>query len=268
MLATEKFKDICSDFPNLAILTKSSTPGEAQLTFGHSTVENNSLGESLQAFALAGDLGSPSVISFNLEIAFAPKGEKICLLITEALLRAAAGNLIGSKKKRDWQSLNAVLLPPFLTEVAILHGKSDAGELLKIFARSITKWDSDTAPPSEADEASDNDSVVTVEAPEASEDKKSGKPKASAKKPATEARNPEKAKQASAETAAAKTLASFEVDCDDALAFLQAVAVKSPRVIVSPLSLRVDKKARVWFQRWTDVHLQKPPTPAPQYHMT
>ena len=43
--------------------------------------------------------------------------------------------------------------------------------------------------------------------------------------------------------------------------------MKSPRVIAAPLSLRADKKARVWFQRWTDVHLPKPPTPAPQYHM-
>ena len=74
--ATEKFKDICNDFPNLAILTKRSMPGEVQLTFGHSTFRNKSLGESLQAFALTGDLGSPSVISFNLEIAFAPEGEK------------------------------------------------------------------------------------------------------------------------------------------------------------------------------------------------
>ena len=73
--ATEKFKDICNDFPNLAILKQSSTPGEVQLTFGHSTVENKSLGESLQDFALADDLGSPSVISINLDIAFATEGE-------------------------------------------------------------------------------------------------------------------------------------------------------------------------------------------------
>ena len=127
--ATDKFKDICNDFPNLAILTKSSTSGEVQLTFSHSTVGNKSLGESLQAFALASDLGSPSVISFNLDIAFAPEGDKIRLLITEPLVRAAAGDLTGSKKQRDWQSLNAVLLPPFLMEVAILHGKSDSGEI-------------------------------------------------------------------------------------------------------------------------------------------
>ena len=99
--ATEKFKDICNNSPNLAILTKSSTPGEVQLTFSHSTVGNKSLGETFQAFTLAGDLGSPSVISFNLEIASAPEGEKIRLPITEALLRAAAGDLKGSKKQRD-----------------------------------------------------------------------------------------------------------------------------------------------------------------------
>ena len=110
--ATEKYKNVCEDFSNLGILTKSSTPGEVQLTFGHSTVGNKSLGESIQAFAPAGNLGSPSVILFNLKIAFAPEGEKIRLPITEVLIRAAAGNLARSKKQRDWQSLNAVLLPP------------------------------------------------------------------------------------------------------------------------------------------------------------
>ena len=68
--AVEKFKRVCEDFPNLAILTKSSTPGEIQLMFGHTAVGNNSLGESVVAFALAGDLSSPSVISFNIKIAF------------------------------------------------------------------------------------------------------------------------------------------------------------------------------------------------------
>ena len=156
-------------------------------------VGNKSLGESLQSFALAGDLGSISVISFNLEIAFAPEGEKIRHPITQVLLRAAAGNLKGSKKQRDRQSLNAVLPPPFLTEVAILFGDSDAGELLKIFSRLITEWASDTAAPSKDDKASDNDSVVTVEDPEASKGKKSGKPMASAETPATESRKPGKA---------------------------------------------------------------------------
>ena len=144
------------DFPNFALLTKSSTPGEIQITFGRSTVGNKSLGGTLQASALSGDLASPSVIYFNLEIAFFPEGEKIRLPITEGLLRAAAGDLKAPKKQPDWQSFNAVLLPLFLTEAAILHGKSDAGELLKIFPRAITDWASDMAPPSEANEASDD----------------------------------------------------------------------------------------------------------------
>ena len=83
-------------------------------------------------------------------------------------------------------------------EVDILHGNSDAGELLKIFARLITEWASDAAPPSKADEASDNDNVVTVEASEASEVKKAGKSKASAKTTTSEAKKPGKANQASA----------------------------------------------------------------------
>ena len=76
---TEKYKNVCEDFPNLVILTKSSTTGELQLTFGHATVGNKSLGQSIQDFALAGNIGSNSVISFNLKIAFAPEGEKIGL---------------------------------------------------------------------------------------------------------------------------------------------------------------------------------------------
>ena len=101
VLATEKLKNVCENFPNPAILTKSSTPGEVQLTFVHSTVGNKSLRESLQDFALTGDLGSPSVISFNLEIAFSPEGEKIRLPIMEVLLRAAAGDLARLKNQQD-----------------------------------------------------------------------------------------------------------------------------------------------------------------------
>ena len=53
------------------------------------------------SFALADDLSSLSVISFNIEIAFAADGDKIHLPIVEFLLRAAAGNLARSKKKSD-----------------------------------------------------------------------------------------------------------------------------------------------------------------------
>ena len=67
--------------------------------------------------------------------------------------------------------------------------------------------------------------------------------------------------------AAAKTLASIADDCDNVLAFLQAVAVESPRVLAAPLSLCMDKRVRVWFQRCTDVNLTKPPTSAPQDYL-
>ena len=95
--AADKFKRVCEDFPNLAILTKSSTPGEIQLTFGHAAVGNKSLGESVVVFALAGDLSSPSVISFKIEIAFATYGDKIYLPIAKVLLGAVVGNLTRSK---------------------------------------------------------------------------------------------------------------------------------------------------------------------------
>ena len=76
-------------------------------------------------FALAGNLIPPSVILFNIKIAFATDRENIRLPIAEVLLRAAAGDLTQSKKQRNWTSHNAVLLLPFLTEAAILHGESD-----------------------------------------------------------------------------------------------------------------------------------------------
>ena len=114
--AAEKFKRVCDDFPNLMILTKSSTPGKIQLTFGHADDGNKSLGESVVAFALSGDLSSPSMISFNTESAFAADGDKISLPIAEVLFRAAAGDLTRSKKQIDWTPRNAVLLPLFLTE--------------------------------------------------------------------------------------------------------------------------------------------------------
>ena len=86
-------------------------------------VGNKSLGEFVFAFALAGNLISPSEISVKTEIAFATDGDKIRLQIAEVLLRAAAGNLTQSKKQGDWTPRNAVLLPPFLTDAAILHSK-------------------------------------------------------------------------------------------------------------------------------------------------
>ena len=205
----DKYKRVCEDFPNLAIFTKSATPGGIRLTFGRAAVGNNSLGKSVLAFSLAGDLSSPSMIYLNIEIAFAADGGNICLPIAEVLLRAAAGDLARSKNHRDWTPRNAVLLPPFLTEAAILHGDLDAGDLLNIFSCSITELAKEEDITSEVDEANENDSVVTIEAKDAKA-------------------KPGKTKQVAAVTAAAKMLTTIADDCDDVLAFLQAVAVKYP----------------------------------------
>ena len=96
--AADKSKRVCEYFSNIAILTKSATLGNTQLTFGHTAVGNKSLGESVVAFALAGDLRSPSVISLKIDIAFAADNDKIRLLIAEVLLCAAVSNLTQSKK--------------------------------------------------------------------------------------------------------------------------------------------------------------------------
>ena len=119
----------------------------------------------------------------------------------------------------------------------------DAGKLLKIFARSITEWENEEDT-SKADEDNGNDSVVTIKAEYA----KSAKPG--------------KTKQAAAET-----LTTITDECDNVLALFQAVSVKSPQVIADPLSLRADKRERIWFQRWTDVILPTPPKPSPQDHL-
>ena len=62
-------------------------------------------------------------------------------------------------------------------------------------------------------------------------------------------------------------LATIAENCDNVLAFLQAVAVKSPQVTADPLSLRVDKHVRDWFLRWTDTNLPLPPKTTPQDHI-
>ena len=57
-----------------------------------------------------------------MDISFATDDDKIRLPIMKVLLRAATRNLARSKNQRDWTPRNAVLLPPILTEVAILKG--------------------------------------------------------------------------------------------------------------------------------------------------
>ena len=45
--AKKKYKKVCEDFPNLAILTKSATTSKVQFNFGHATVRNKYLEESV-----------------------------------------------------------------------------------------------------------------------------------------------------------------------------------------------------------------------------
>ena len=62
-------------FPNVAILTKSATPGEVQLTFAHASVGKKSLGESVTALNLAESLEAPIVISIAPKLPL-PTAEK------------------------------------------------------------------------------------------------------------------------------------------------------------------------------------------------
>ena len=48
--SAEKYKRVGEDFTHIAILTKSATPGEVQLKFGHAVSGNKPLGESIVAF--------------------------------------------------------------------------------------------------------------------------------------------------------------------------------------------------------------------------
>ena len=135
--AFEKYKNFATNFPNLAILTKSAMPGEVQLTFAHVSVGNKSLTGSVVAFTLAGSLNSPSVVLIDVNIDFATDCDKICLPVTEVLLHSIAGNLTRLKKQQDWTPRNAVLHPQFVTEAEIINRGSDRGGILKSSARSV-----------------------------------------------------------------------------------------------------------------------------------
>ena len=63
----------------------------------------------------------------------------------------------------------------------------------------------------------------------------------------------------------AEALANIIANCDDVSAFLQAIAVKSPRIIAYFILLCSDKHARVWFLQWPGNNLPSP-TNAPQDH--
>ena len=115
-----KFKHVCTDFPNITILTKSSTLGEVQVTFYHVTI-----GETVTSFTLAGYPKSLTVFVIDIEQALSSASNKICLPIIEVLLFAAARKLARLKNICNWVTMNIVLLPPCLIKAVILDGLLD-----------------------------------------------------------------------------------------------------------------------------------------------
>ena len=100
--ARENFKHICKYFPDLNILAKSATPGDAQLTLTHTSVGKNPLGGSVTAFALVILIEATTAVSINIDIAFTIAGNKIRIPITKLILRTAVGtvgNLAKSKNR-------------------------------------------------------------------------------------------------------------------------------------------------------------------------
>ena len=118
------------------------------------------------AFALAGNLDQPSVISIKMEIAFAMDCRNIRLPIMEIYLCTAAGDLDQSKNQRDWTLRKAVLLPPFLAEATIPNRESDAGELLNIFTHSVIERVEEGEDAGVDDDDSNDESEGCVEAEE------------------------------------------------------------------------------------------------------
>ena len=117
-----KFKGVCTYFPNLAVLTKSKTPGDIQVTYVHVPVGNKSLGEMVPAFSLEVSLEAPTVILIVVERTFYGNGEKIHIPTMKVFLCSTTINLEKSKKICDWESMNAVIIPPFLAKVVITNG--------------------------------------------------------------------------------------------------------------------------------------------------
>ena len=73
----------------------------------------------------------------NSDIAFANAGDNIRIPIAGVILGATAGDLKRSKKQRYWVALNTILLPPFLTEAAILDGKTAVTNHFKVLSKCI-----------------------------------------------------------------------------------------------------------------------------------
>ena len=112
-----KLKRVCADFPDIMLLTKSATHRKSKVIYAHTSIGNNSIGETVTTFALVVFLKAPNLVMIDVESDGA--GNKIHLPTTEVLLRAAIGNISKSKNIRNWAALNAVLHPPLLAKTVI-----------------------------------------------------------------------------------------------------------------------------------------------------
>ena len=101
-LAGSKFKHICKIFPNMAVLTKSSSPVYIQLTYVHASVGNNYLGKTVTAFPLAGSLKAPTVVLIDTKLTFILNCKKVLLQTTEFLIHTTTGDLAKLKKLCNW----------------------------------------------------------------------------------------------------------------------------------------------------------------------
>ena len=75
--AIANFKRLCADFPNLALLNKSATSREVQVTYVHVPVGNKYHRETVTTFALGGSLKALTVVTINSECAFSGSGNRI-----------------------------------------------------------------------------------------------------------------------------------------------------------------------------------------------
>ena len=85
-LEVSKFKWVCTKLLDFALLTKTTKPGEVQVTYAHASVGNTPLRETVTAFTLVVSLETPSVATTDDECAFIGASNKICIPTTEVLL--------------------------------------------------------------------------------------------------------------------------------------------------------------------------------------
>ena len=136
-MAAHKFKQVCADFPNLALPTNSVKPGEVQVMYSHASVGNKSFGETVTTFALAVLLEAMTVVTIDADHDFSGATDHIPLPTTKLLLHTAIGNLSNSKKLRNWVTLYAVFLLPLITKGVVFEGEAKTGQLLKTFPPKI-----------------------------------------------------------------------------------------------------------------------------------